>query len=293
MLSMILIVGMGSLAAQQQDTTAQQREARLRRTDSLAQRDMRMRMDSMGNKKTTMPKVSKTSRDTFPSKGKVTTRDTFSSKGKVTNSQDTFPSKGRVTSKDGKMSQYGDKAMMPNMNEWPEASRLAVEEITAKYGQPDAITENELVWMDKGVWKKICITKKETKHSFPIEHTDMLQTTVMYRVPADKMDELGTFDGSVTFDRTQGTLSARCDTEANNFLALNLAYDIIKSKLSVYQARTAYGNIVKQKMNGQNPAYMQKLNFTPQYNTPDPDKNTTGLTKQDVMKGINKTAKQQ
>jgi hypothetical protein len=33
---------------------------------------------------------------------------------------------------------------------------------------------------------------------FPVEHTDMMQTTIMYNVPEDKMDDLGMFDGSVT-----------------------------------------------------------------------------------------------
>jgi hypothetical protein len=56
----------------------------------------------------------------------------------------------------------------------------------------------------------------------------MMQTTIMYNVPEDKMDDLGMFDGSVTFDRTQGTMAR--DLEANNFLALNLANDISDKK---------------------------------------------------------------
>jgi hypothetical protein len=47
--------------------------------------------------------------------------------------------------------------------------------------------------------EKITVTKMESKHSFPVEHTtDMMQTTIMYNVPEDKMDDLGMFDGSVT-----------------------------------------------------------------------------------------------
>ena len=180
-------------------------------------------------------------------------------------------------------------AMNPDLSKWPEASRMAVEEITAKYGNADIMSDHVFIWMNKGVWKKICIDKMESKHSFPIEHTDMMETTISYKVPIYFMEELGKFDGSITFDRTQGTMSARCDKEANNFLALNLAYDILTSKKTVAQARTAYGDIVKQKMNGGNPLYMQKLTFSPQENAPDPDKNTTGLTKEDVMKGMKKS----
>ncbi|MBC7381782.1 MAG: hypothetical protein H7296_02170 [Bacteroidia bacterium] len=177
---------------------------------------------------------------------------------------------------------------MEQMDGWPEASRMAVEEITAKYGKADIIAPDEMIWMNKGIWKKICINKKDIKHSFPIEHTDMMQTTIMYKVPEDKMDELGAFDGSVTFDRTQGFMSARCDKEANNFLALNLAHDIITGKKTVEMARMAYGDIIKEKMNGGNPEYMQKLTFATADNAADPDKNTTGLTKEDVMKAVKK-----
>ena len=179
---------------------------------------------------------------------------------------------------------------LADTSSWPAASRMAVKEITEKYGKPDGITSDELIWLNKGVWKKICVTKSESKHSFPIEHTDMMTTTINYKVPVEKMDDLGKFDGSVTFDRTQGTLSARCDKEGNNLLALNLAHDIITGKKTVEQARTSYGDIVKEKMNGTNPAYMQKLSFAAELNTLDPDINTTGLTKEDVARGIKKTA---
>ena len=195
---------------------------------------------------------------------------------------------GKLSAQDNKMSNDKTAMMMPDVKNWPEASRMAVKEITDKYGKPDGVTNNELIWMKKGVWKKICIDKKESKHSFPIEHTDMMQTTISYKVPMETMDELGKFDGSVSFDRTQGTMSARCDKEGNNFLALNLANDIITGKKSVEEARKAYGDIVKEKMNGGNPMYMQKLTFETQENSADPDINTTGLTKEDVMKGMKK-----
>lgn len=185
-----------------------------------------------------------------------------------------------------------DNKEMPNVSNWPEASQMAVKEITDLYGKPDGTMTDEMIWVNKGPWKKICITKMESKHSFPIEHTDMMTTTIGYDVPQDKMDDLGVFDGSVTFDRTQGTMSARCDKEANNILALNLANDIITNKKTVAAARKSYGDIVKEKMNGGNPAYMQKLTFSAPSKSGDPDINTTGLTKKQVTEGVEKNTKQ-
>ncbi len=262
--------------------------------------------DSMSNAKNKMQ------RDTGMASKNNMKKDTAWRSKSTVNKKDTMPSDysmqqdsmgnlpNRMASKANELNTMGagnktnDKmAMMtnPDVSNWPEASKMAVEEITAKYGKPDGVTADELFWLKKGVWQKICITKMESKHSFPIDHTDMMQTTINYDVPEDKMDDLGKFDGSVTFDRTQGTMSARCDKEGNNFLALNLANDIITGKKTVASARKAYGDIVKLKMKGGNPLYMAKLTFTPKLNTADPDKNTTGLTKDDVTKAmsLNKT----
>lgn len=182
-----------------------------------------------------------------------------------------------------------DDISAPDIKTWPEASRMAAEDMLTKYGEPDAAGKEVLGWLDKGIWKTIHVTKKETKHSFPIEHTDMLEQCIAYKVPEDKMDDLGQFDGSVTFDKTQGLMCARCDIEGNNFLALNLAHDIVTGKKTVEEARNAFAEIVKEKMNGGDPAYMKSLTFSPQNNSADPDKNTTGLTKEDVMKAIEKS----
>ena len=85
--------------------------------------------------------------------------------------------------------------------------------------------------------KIISISKKESKHSFPVEHTDMMMQSIFHKVPTDQYDDLAKFDGSVTVDRTQGLISARCDMEANNMLALNLVHDIITGKKTVAKAR--------------------------------------------------------
>jgi hypothetical protein len=52
-------------------------------------------------------------------------------------------------------------------------------------------------------------------------------------VPPDKFDELAEYDGSVIVERTKGEIAARCDLEGANFLALNLAHEIVTGKRSV------------------------------------------------------------
>ena len=106
---------------------------------------------------------------------------------------------------------------------------------------------------------------------------DCMEQCVNFKVPLDMYDELAHFDGSITVDRTQGTLAARCDKEENNFLALNLAYDVITKKKTVEEARKSYGEMIRQAMSGNKPEYMKKLMFTSQMNSPDSDVSTIGM----------------
>lgn len=68
-----------------------------------------------------------------------------------------------------------------------------------------------------------------------------MESVIDYHVPPDKADDLEAYDGSVLFDRTKGEMSARCDKEAANMVALNLADDIITGKRNIDEARQEYG----------------------------------------------------
>lgn len=120
---------------------------------------------------------------------------------------------------------------------WPTESKQAAEAIIAKYGMPTEFTSSMLVWEKTGPWKKTVVMKEAVDHQFPIAHKDVLKQVVDYKVPADKADELAQFDGSIIIDRTKGELAVRCDKEENNFLAINLADEIIQGKKTVKQAR--------------------------------------------------------
>jgi hypothetical protein len=110
-------------------------------------------------------------------------------------------------------------------------------------------------------WKRTIVSKEEVPHDFPMPHKDLLEQFVEYRVPPEKFDELAAYDGSVIVERTKGEISARCDKEAANLLALNLAHDIVRGEKSVEEARRFYGEAIKQMMDGNPPEYTEKLQF--------------------------------
>jgi hypothetical protein len=171
------------------------------------------------------------------------------------------------------------KMGMGDLKNWPMASQMAAKEQMEKYGKPDEMTPTMLVWHNNGAWQKTMISSMESKHDFPKAHTDVMEQCISYKVPLDKYDELAMFDGSVTVDRTQGTIAARCDKEENNLLALNLAHDVITGKKSVEEAREAYGKIVSDAMKGMKSDYMKKLMFSADASAPDADMTTISMDK--------------
>ena len=146
---------------------------------------------------------------------------------------------------------------------WPEQSREAAKLVIAKYGEPDEATDSQLIWHQRGEWKRIVASRAFFQHDFPAPHQDSVESFIDYRVPPDRFADLARFDGSVIAERTAGELSARChDVEANR-LALNLAHDIVTGARSVEEARNYYAKEFADYRRKTPTPYMEKLRFAP------------------------------
>jgi hypothetical protein len=166
------------------------------------------------------------------------------------------------------------------LDQWPNGPKETVQKMTQKYGLPNEATPSRVIWLNNGPWKETMVYREETQHDFPKPHKDHIKQFIDYKVPIGKFDQLAEFDGSVIVDRTKGETAARCDKEEMNFLALNLANDIVNNKTNAQQARKEYGQqamaLMKQEI--QSAPYTQALKFNvPRGGTADPDKSTIGM----------------
>ncbi len=146
---------------------------------------------------------------------------------------------------------------------WPEASRKAIKHMTDTYGPPATVGAGMAIWGETGPWKRTVVFDKEVPHHFPMVHPDVMQQWVNYEAPVDKYDDLARYDGSVVMERTTGEMSARCDKEPANFLAINLAHDVATGKRTVEDARMEYGKQVKELMAGNKSEYTSGIMFAP------------------------------
>jgi hypothetical protein len=155
---------------------------------------------------------------------------------------------------------------------WPQESREAAGLVIDKYGQPDEVTEERLIWHNRPPWKRIVATRAFYEHHFPTPHIDCVESVIDYRVPPGKLAELGAFDGSVIVDRTPGEVSARCHDEEANNLALNLMHDIVTGTRTVDEARSRYKQEFLDYRRKRPTPYMEKLRVPPQHETADRDR---------------------
>lgn len=172
-----------------------------------------------------------------------------------------------------------------NVESWSETAKKAANAMMKKYGDPSGHTADMLVWENTGPFKRTIVYKEEIQHDFPMPHKDVLEQFIDYDAPLDKYDELAEFDGSVIVERTKGEMSARCDKEAANLLALNLAHDVATGKKSVNEAREFYATAIMEMLQGNKKEYLTSLQIdTNMANASDPDETTMNMDKVKELK---------
>ena len=155
------------------------------------------------------------------------------------------------------------------VGQWRAPSQELARQLLVKYGQPDEATPMRLVWHNKAPWKRMELVNFAIPHRFPAPHEDLLTQVIDYAVPADRADELLVYNGSLLIDRTRGELASRADSEAVNFLAINLANEILRGARTPEEARLVHAQAVQQ---AQHPQYKYGLLFpTARVTQADPD----------------------
>ena len=159
---------------------------------------------------------------------------------------------------------------------WQKEPRESAERLMKDYGEPDEFSESCLIWREtKDGWKRSVLMNEPVEHMFPDKHNDFLRQSIDYRVPPEMFSKLAEYDGSVTCDRTRGEMAATCGGTSMNFVAINLAHEIITGKRTVQEAREEYARLYKAHKDGEKPPYTTAFQFElPTGQTADPDVRT-------------------
>ena len=156
--------------------------------------------------------------------------------------------------------------------DWPAGPSAMARQMIKQYGPPNEGTPVRLIWYRNGPWKRTEVIRDEIVHNFPASHTDYITNWIDYPVPVELMTELTRYDGSCLLDRTAGEAGARCDSEAANFITLNIMHEIVTGQRTVEEGRHFYAEQMSAYMLGRPAPYAERLLFDPPNGgTMDPD----------------------
>ena len=175
-----------------------------------------------------------------------------------------------------------EKSAKDIIKSWSDDAKEAADLVLDKYGEPDEKTESLLIWYNNGPWAKTVVSSEPDEHLFPMPHKDSVEQSIFYKVDLEKLKDLTWFDGSVTYKRTEGLLSARCHDEEANFLALNLTYDVITGQKSAEEAKQTYLQNMIDYRAGKDVPYMKELQFKALSKDESRDKDTELISKEEM-----------
>lgn len=144
------------------------------------------------------------------------------------------------------------------IRKWPQGARAGAAAMIAKYGKPVYVTEGVLVWVNNGPWRKTVVYRPEFLGK---RSRDFIEQTIAYRVPFGKVRAVKRFDPRIKVNALRGLLSIRTASESTNFLALNLADEVIEGRRGVQEARDFQRKTEELSRAGKSSSYMDRLIF--------------------------------
>lgn len=163
----------------------------------------------------------------------------------------------------GKKSSMSVQTPESAISRWPGASQTVARALIAKYGEPNTFDDDSLVWYDNGEWRKTIVYRKAPESFMGLHSRDILEQSVAYAVPDAKIGDLKRFDDRIKYDKASGEISSISENENLNYLALNLADEIVSDKRSPQEARDFYRKTVKLSESGKSSVYTGGLLFQP------------------------------
>jgi hypothetical protein len=165
----------------------------------------------------------------------------------------------RLTDREPAEQQQADLVSLM-IRDWPEHPRLVARAMMEKYGPPDLLGPTFMEWAPNSSWLRIVVFRFAAATD-PTGEDEVLAQSVSYVVPQSKRDALSEFGHNLRYDPQSFELTSRSASEEANFLALNLADDIVGGRKEVDDAVRFFRKTLAQAQAGRWSPYLEKLLF--------------------------------
>lgn len=144
-------------------------------------------------------------------------------------------------------------------------------ELIDKYGDPDVIDSSKggvAIWKKNTLhsrghcWERVEIHDEQIPHNLPGPHVDFMYTWYKLNVPKNKITDVRALSDSITYDPLKKLIRARCHFSGANTATLLLAKLIANNKITIDEAKKAYGPYILSTLKGHkdyNPRAEQKM----------------------------------
>ena len=145
----------------------------------------------------------------------------------------------------------------------PDWANRSLNMMIEKYGRPDRVETNRVIWELKGPWKRIVVWDDMGIGPGQMSKgaDNNLEEVLAYLVPEDKRRAVEEFNGRLKVSDDGALISARSFSEERNFLALNLADEIIRGVKTPEAARAFDAATLQLADAGKPSPYMKGLLF--------------------------------
>jgi hypothetical protein len=149
------------------------------------------------------------------------------------------------------------------VDHWSNYSRVTADFLIERYGPPDRVSASRLVWDGAGPWRTVAVWDEPGYLDRAGGPSNMEQTVGM-RVADDKRLALGVFGDVLKVSKDGDELTARCGSEPLDFLAINLAHEVIAGSMSPENAALAFVRTAELSQSGKSSPLMQGFVFPPE-----------------------------
>lgn len=151
----------------------------------------------------------------------------------------------------------GEAVLTPEniIRNWPERPRLAARAMIEKYGAPEIANADALSWVGNDPWDDTVVRRSA-------DIGESIQQSIHYPVTLPKLAAVRGIGGRIEYDSSSQQLSSTADVEGLNFLALNLADEVVSGKRTAEQARELYRRTRELTAAGKSSPYTSTLLFT-------------------------------
>ena len=136
--------------------------------------------------------------------------------------------------------------------DWPLAARTVIEEIIDRYGEPNEMSADRLVWRYNSPWKRTVVYCRGRL---------VLEQAVEYRFPPTHIADIAQFSSNIVVRPIAEELIAVGDNERLNRILLNLAHDILIGVRTSEEAREMLKSMTGALRMNWPEEYAQQLHF--------------------------------